>query len=122
MRPERPQRVGEEIKKLVSHQIQRELKDPRIGFATVTDVEVSGDLQHAKIFISVYGSEQEKTETMEGLRHARGHIRSIIGAEMRLRHTPEIVFKFDDSIARGARIMELLEGIKDDEENGGKQG
>mgnify|MGYP001210667919 CR=1 FL=1 len=110
MAGQRVQRLREEIKKEASD-IIRKLKDPRVGFVTVTDVEVSGDLRHVKIFVSVYGDEQEKTETMEALQRATGHIRTEIGQRIRLRYTPEIQVKLDESIARGARIFELLRQV-----------
>src|SRR5690606_18592629 len=100
-------RVREEIKKEASDIIRR-LKDPRIGFVTVTDVEVSNDLRHVKVFVSIYGDEPAKNGTMEALRKATGFVRTEIGKRIRLRHTPEIHFEFDESIARGARIFELL--------------
>ena len=104
-------RVREEIKKEASD-IIRKLKDPRVGFVTVTDVEVSGDLRHVKIFVSVYGDEASKRATMEALDRATGFVRTEIGKRIRLRHTPEIQFHFDESIARGARIIELLSEVR----------
>lgn len=107
---QRVQRVREEIKKEVS-EIIREMKDPRIGFVTVVDVEVSNDLRHAKIFVSVYGEEAVKKESLAGLEAATGFIRTEIGRRIRLRHTPEILFRLDNSIERGARINQLLSEI-----------
>lgn len=106
-------RVREEIKKEASD-IIRKLKDPRIGFVTVTDVEVSGDLRHVKIFVSIYGDEASAKGTMEALTGATGFVRTEIGKRIRLRHTPEIQFEFDESIARGARIVQLLNEVKAD--------
>jgi ribosome-binding factor A len=108
----RAQRLRELIKKEVSDLIQRGIKDPRIGFVTVTDVEVSADLRNVKIFVSVYGDEQEKMRTLEGLNSAKGFIRSELGQRISLRFTPEIYFKFDESIERSARIMELLKELE----------
>lgn len=110
----RVQRLAELMKKEVSDIIQKGIKDPRIGFVTVTDVEVSGDLRSAKVFVSVYGSEEEKVKTLEGLESAKGFIRSEIGQRINLRFTPEIYFRFDESIARSARILELLKTVQDD--------
>jgi ribosome-binding factor A len=110
----RPERLGEAIKEEVSDILRNELKDPRIGFATVTAVEVSGDLRHAKIFVSVLGSPEEQKATFEALRRAQGFVRSELGRRIRLRHTPEIVFRRDDSIKHGARVLELLEEVKHD--------
>ncbi|MCF6093189.1 30S ribosome-binding factor RbfA [Microaerobacter geothermalis] len=114
----RVSRVGEQMKKELSQIIQRELKDPRIGFLTVTGVEVSGDLQLAKVFISVLGSEEQKVNTLIALSKAKGFIRSEMGKRIRLRHTPDLIFKFDESIEYGNRIESLLQQInrKDEEE------
>ncbi len=108
----RVQRMQEEMKKEVSQILRTELKDPRIGFITITDVEISSDLRNVKIFVSVYGSDEEKAKTMDGLESASGFIRSEIGKRIQLRYTPELSFKFDESIARGARIMKLLNEVK----------
>ncbi len=107
----RVERVATAIKEEVSTIIQEEVKDPRIGFITVTDVELSEDLRHAKVFISVYGNESEKVKALKGLSSAAGFIRSQMGKRIKLRYTPEIVFKWDRSIERGAHIEELLRKI-----------
>lgn len=104
----RANRVGEQIKKELSDIIQREVKDPRIGFVTVTAVEVTGDLQQATAFITVYGDEAEQDVTLEALDKAKGFIRSEIGKRIRLRKTPELIFKLDESIEQGNRIEKLL--------------
>jgi ribosome-binding factor A len=104
-------RVGEQIKKELSQIIQSELKDPRIGFITVTGVEVTNDLSQAKVYLSVLGSEEQKEESLKAIARGTGFIRSELGKRMRLRHTPELVFKFDSSIEYGSRIESLLEQI-----------
>lgn len=86
----RANRVGEQMKKELGDIISRKIKDPRIGFVTVTDVQVSGDLQIAKVYISVLGDEEQKENTLKGLAKAKGFIRSEIGQRIRLRKTPEI--------------------------------
>lgn len=111
----RANRVSEQIKKELGTILQRELKDPRIGFVTVTGVEVTGDLQQATIYISVMGNEEELAGTLEGLAKATGFIRSEIGKRIRLRHTPELVFKVDESIEYGNRIEKLLKEVRNDE-------
>lgn len=111
----RPNRVGEQIKKEMGHILQRELKDPRIGFVTVTGVEVTGDLQQATIYISIMGSEDELNGSLQGLEKAKGFIRSEIGKRVSLRHTPELIFKLDESIEYGDRIEKLLKEVKHDE-------
>ncbi|MFC5588385.1 30S ribosome-binding factor RbfA [Sporosarcina soli] len=113
----RANRVAEQMKKELGAIIGQKLKDPRIGFVTVTDVEVTGDLQQATIFISVLGKEYEKEETLKGLNKAKGFIRSEIGQRIRLRVTPEIKFEFDDSVAYGNRIDTLLNQVKNEQNN-----
>jgi ribosome-binding factor A len=107
----RPTRVGEQMKKELGEIIGRKIQDPRIGFVTVTDVEVTGDLQQAKVFISVLGDDEQKENTLKGLAKAKGFIRSEIGQRIRLRKTPEISFEFDESINYGNRIDTLLHEI-----------
>src|SRR4029079_435937 len=97
----RPNRVGEQMKKELGDIISRKLKDPRVGFVTVTDVEVSGDLQIAKVYISVLGDQEVREETLKGLTKAKGFIRAEIGQRIRLRKTPEIFFEFDESVDYG---------------------
>lgn len=104
-------RVGEQIKKELSLIIQSELKDPRIGFITVTGVEVTNDLSQAKVYLSVLGSEEQKEETLKAIAKAKGFLRSELGRKISLRHTPELIFKFDSSIEYGSRIEKLLESI-----------
>ena len=90
------------------------MKDPRIvGFVTVTGVEVTPDLRHARVFVSVMGSDAEKAATFEGLASSASHLRSNLGRSLRLRVAPEIQFREDDSIARAARIESLLAEIRD---------
>jgi len=107
----RANRVAEQMKKELGDIITRKLKDPRVGFVTVTDVEVTGDLQQAKIFISVLGDEKQKQDTLLGLLKAKGFIRSEIGKRIRLRKTPELMFEFDEALERGNRIEEILRDL-----------
>lgn len=104
----RATRVGEQMKKELGDILGRKLKDPRIGFLTVTDVEVTGDLQIAKVYISVLGDEKKREETLKGLAKAKGYIRSEIGNRIRLRKTPELHFEFDESVDYGNRIESLI--------------
>jgi ribosome-binding factor A len=113
----RANRVGEQMKKELSDIIGRKIKDPRIGFVTVTDVQVTGDLQQAKVFISVLGDEEQRDNTLKGLAKAKGFIRSEIGQRIRLRKTPEIIFEFDESIDYGNRIESLLHQIHNEEKS-----
>ncbi|HJV46700.1 MAG TPA: 30S ribosome-binding factor RbfA [Bacillota bacterium] len=112
----RVSRIGEQMKKELSQIIQREIKDPRIGFVTVTGVEVTGDLQQAKVFISVMGKEEQRENSMAALQKAKGFIRSELGKRIQLRHTPELIFKIDESIEYGSKIETLLNDIKKDAE------
>ncbi|MFC0301379.1 30S ribosome-binding factor RbfA [Virgibacillus soli] len=107
----RSNRVAEQMKKELGEILTKKLKDPRVGFVTVTDVEVTGDLQQATVFISVLGSEKEKQDTLLGLAKAKGFIRSEIGSRIRLRKTPEIIFEFDEALEYGNRIDAILRDL-----------
>ena len=111
----RQEKLGELIAVELSELIRTRLKDPRIGFASITHVEVSGDLRHAKVFVSVMGSPEEQVATMKGLKHATGFLRHELASRLVLRFMPELVFKLDTSIAEGARILELLQKIEQEE-------
>lgn len=89
----------------------RGMKDPRIGFTTVTDVEVTGDLRQAKIYVSLFGSDKEKADTLQALKHARGHVRSELGKILNLRHVPEIDFDKDTSLDYSMHIESLINEI-----------
>jgi ribosome-binding factor A len=106
--PHRSEKVEQFIKEELSEIIQREVRDPRIGFVSITDVEVSVDLRHARVFVSVLGDADAKTATMDGLRSALGYIRRELGRRLQLRYTPDITFRLDESIERGARVNRLL--------------
>lgn len=112
----RVSRVAESIKREVSQMLLNGIKDDRVGtgMVSVTDVDVSGDLQHAKIYVSIYGTEEAKAETMAGLKSATGFVRSEIGARVRLRRTPEVIFIEDDSIERGNKVLSLLNKLQDE--------
>src|SRR5699024_9706190 len=99
------------MKKELGDIITTKLKDPRVGFVTVTDVEVTGDLQQATIYVSVLGGEEKKDETLLGLAKARGFIRSEIGKRIRLRKTPEITFEYDEALEYGNRIETILRDL-----------
>ncbi|BBH20828.1 ribosome-binding factor A [Paenibacillus baekrokdamisoli] len=107
-------RVGEQIKKELSQLIQTELKDPRIGFITVTGVELTNDLSQAKVYLSVLGTDEQKEETLKALARGTGFLRSELGKRIRFRHTPELIFKFDNSIEYGSRIESLISNINND--------
>ena len=106
--PHRQERLGELIAMELSELIRTRLKDPRVGFASITHVEVSGDLQHAKVFVSVMGSQEEQAASIKGLKHASGYLRHELAGRIVLRYMPELVFKLDTSIAEGSRVLELI--------------
>jgi ribosome-binding factor A len=109
----RSNRVAEQMKKELTEILSRKVKDPRIGFLTVTDVEVTGDLQQATVYITVLGGEEEREDTLKALAKAKGFIRSELGTRIRLRKTPELMFEFDESVAYGNKIDTLLRELRD---------
>jgi ribosome-binding factor A len=106
----RSERVGDQMKQEIADILMRKIKDPRIGFVTVVDVEIADDLKNANVFISVYGG--DKDESLKGLKSATPFIRSELGRRMRMKFIPELLFKYDSTIERGAHIMELLRTIE----------
>lgn len=115
----RVRKLQEFIKQEVSSMLMRGLKDPRISFVTVTDVEVTGDLRQATIYVSLFGKDEEKKASLQALRHAAGHVRSELGKVLRLRYIPEISFDADTSLDYSMHIESLLHDIKKDEEEHG---
>lgn len=112
-------RVAEEIKREVSAIVANEVKDPRLGMLSITDVDVSRDLSFAKIYFSLLGSEEERANTLEGLDRAKGFIRSELAKRIRVRHIPEISFHFDPSLEYGFKMNALLRTLQSGED--GKQ-
>ena len=106
----RPERVAESFKEVLAQEIQR-LKDPRVGFVTVTAVDVSPDLRHARVYFTVLGDESDDRRTSAGLRSASKHLRAALGRKVRLKFLPELEFVHDESIARGDRVEELLRDL-----------
>jgi len=102
-------RINEVLREVVGSAISSDLKDPRIGFVTVTSVETSPDLRTAKVFVSVLGSESEREESLAGLRSSHGVIQSRIAAETRMKRTPTLTFHYDETIEQGMRISKLLD-------------
>ncbi|MBI5118095.1 30S ribosome-binding factor RbfA [Candidatus Poribacteria bacterium] len=107
----RQKRLGELIKQEISEMMLREIKDPRIGFVSITSVDMTADLRHAKVFISVLGSESERKSSLAGLRSATGFIRRELGHRLRLKYTPEISITYDKSIEEGVRIVALIDSV-----------
>jgi len=110
----RQEKVQAQLVEEISEIIQRELRDPRLGFVTLTGAEVSRDLRHAKIFVSVMGDEKARRDSLKALNSAVGLLRGEFARRARLRVAPELEFRFDEGIDRGARIFELLHSVEDD--------
>jgi ribosome-binding factor A len=104
----RSDRLAHELKNELSFILAREVKDPRVGFATITQVRVSSDLRHARVFVSVLGSPTQQKETFAALHRAGGFIRRQLSGRLKLRHCPDLQFTFDDSLERGARMDKLI--------------
>jgi ribosome-binding factor A len=102
-------RVNEAIREILGDAITTELKDPRIGFVTVTEVDTSPDLRAARVYVSVLGSPEERESSLEGLRSSHGVLQGKIASGMRLKRTPTLTFEYDESVDRGARISRLLD-------------
>ena len=114
MRYQRAQRVGDLMKREIGDIIETQLKDPRIGFITVTAVMVSVDLRHAKVFFSVFGDEQVWEKTRLGLESARYFIQGEIGRRLRLKYTPELIFEFDRSVEYGFHIDKIIKELQEE--------
>ncbi|KAA1036974.1 30S ribosome-binding factor RbfA [Macrococcus equipercicus] len=104
----RKERVGEQMKKELSEIISQKIKDPRVGFVTVTEVEVTGDLSLATVYVTVLGSDKERRETLAGLEKAKGFMKTEVGQRMKLRIVPELKFVYDESIDYGNKIERMI--------------
>jgi ribosome-binding factor A len=109
MTSDRMRRVNEAMREVLSAAITSELKDPRVGFVTVTAVETSPDLRHARVFVSVLGNPGERRRSLKAMDSARGFLQRRVGGELRMKHTPQIQFVYDETPERGMRINELLQ-------------
>jgi ribosome-binding factor A len=109
MTSDRLRRVNEAMREVLSGTITTELKDPRVGFVTVTAVETSPDLRHARVFVSVLGNPGERRRTLKALDSAHGFLQRRVAAELRIKNTPQLQFIYDDTVERGMRISELLD-------------
>ena len=105
----RMRRVDGAVRAVLSDAIAKDLLDPRVGFVTVTAVKTSPDLRHARVYVSVLGDEQTRSDTLAGLRSAHGFLQGRVAAELSLRHTPTVTFEYDESIDRGMRISQLID-------------
>jgi ribosome-binding factor A len=111
--PRRTERVSDEIRRRLTELIRRELKDPRVSFlSSITRVQMSPDLRYAKVFVSVMGTPDEQQQTVATLTRAAGFLRHELGVDLRLRHTPELHFVLDHSIAEGDRILRLIREVE----------
>lgn len=119
----RVNRVAEEIKKVISDLIKNQLKDPRIApLTSVTHVDVSKDMRHAKVYVSVYGSDEERAATIEALKKASGFLRKEVGSKIKTFYTPEIDVQLDKSIERGIHITKLIDNLRNEvEKNDGDE-
>jgi ribosome-binding factor A len=102
-------RVDQAMRAVLSDAIAKDLKDPRVGFVTVTGVKTSPDLRHASVYVSVLGTDPEREESMDGLRSAHGYLQRRVATELTLKHTPSLTFEYDVSIDTGMRISEILD-------------
>jgi ribosome-binding factor A len=105
----RMRRVDEAMRQVLGDALAQELKDPRIGFVTVTDVKTSPDLRHARVYVSVLGTDAEQEATLDGLRSAHGFLQGRVASELRLKRTPELQFELDHTAERAARLERLIE-------------
>jgi ribosome-binding factor A len=109
MGSDRLRRVDEAVRQVLSDAVTGDLKDPRVGFVTVTAVRTTPDLRHARVFVSVLGDAPERQATLDGLRSAHGFLQRRVAGELRLKHTPTLSFEYDDSVERGMRISQLID-------------
>jgi ribosome-binding factor A len=110
MPKDRIRRVNEAVREVLGTAITNELKDPRVGFVTVTAVDTSSDLRHARVYVSVLGSAEQRRESLAGLASSHGFLQARVGAALRMKHTPQLQFIYDESTERSMRIGELLRG------------
>lgn len=113
----RVHKVAEQMKKEIASIIEHQTKDPRIGFITITNVELSNDLRHAKVYFSSLGNDEEQKRSLEGLEKAKGFIRKEVAQRINLRYVPEILFRIDSSIEHGVKISKILSQINHEENN-----
>lgn len=103
-------RVNEAVRQVLSEAVG-ELKDPRIGFVTITGVETSADLRHARVFVSVLGSEAKREKTLAGLTAAHGVLQGRLARELRMKRTPQLAFEYDPTVERGIRMSRLIDEV-----------
>jgi len=116
-RTQRCQRIGDQLRGEISKMLLREIKDPRIGFVTVMDVEVAPDLSHATVFFTVYGSDEERRETLAGLNSTASFMRREMGRRLHLKRIPELHFRYDNTSIKGEHLEGIFSQIRNEEEN-----
>jgi len=116
----RVERVAQEIREEVARILGREIKDPRIGFVTVTRVELTPDLHLARVFVGVLGEAERRRKTMQGLQQAAGYVRRTLGHRLRLRFTPDVLFQYDEGLEATDRVSRLLDQVQSDGQGDGR--
>jgi ribosome-binding factor A len=109
-------RVDEAVREVLGEAVTHDLKDPRVGFVTVTEVRTSPDLRQARVFVSVFGTDEEKAATLEGLRSAHGILQAKIASQLRMKRTPALEFALDDTAEKAARLEAIIEEVVEDPE------
>jgi ribosome-binding factor A len=112
--PERMRRVNESVRQVLAEAVP-ELKDPRIGLVTITGVETSPDLRHARVFVSVLGTDRKRERTLRALEAAHGPLQARLARELRMKRTPQLTFEYDPSVERGVRMTKLIDELAPDE-------
>lgn len=115
---QRTDRLDSQIRAELMDLLQREMKDPRVGFVTITRVETARDLSSARVWVSIYGTDEERTRSMDALGDAAPWLRRRLGERLRIRHVPQLVLRRDDSIETGDRVLRILRELEDERENG----
>jgi ribosome-binding factor A len=115
MSSDRMRRVDEAIRQVIGDALSSDLKDPRVGFVTVTDVRTSADLRHARVYVSVLGEQAERESTLDGLRSAHGYLQRRIAAELHLKRTPTLTFAYDDTAERAMHLDALLDTPREED-------
>jgi ribosome-binding factor A len=116
----RMRRVNEAVREVVSAHIAEDLSDPRIGFVTVTGVDTSPDLRHARVFVTVLGDEPVRRDALAGLESARGYLQAQVGMQLRMKRTPTLQFRYDESTDRGVRMAQLLDEVAPPPDDAGR--
>lgn len=114
-RTQRCQRIGDQLRGEISVMLQREIKDPRIGFVTIMDVEVAPDLSHATVYFTVFGSEEERDESLQGLQSTAGYMRRELGRRLHLKRIPQLHFRYDKTTVEGAHMEDIFVKINEED-------